>query len=113
MPVDGRSASARRTASDSVNVESQTGRYYRGPKVDQWRKEACAKREAKKELYAGAPADVTAEAFRLGKLVSVFHGSEDSLENEIRELELKFENDLEVDFIFYAYERAMFGEDEE
>ena len=61
----------------------------------------------------GAPADVTAEAFRLGKLVSVFHGSEDSLENEIRELELKFENDLEGDFIFYASERAMFGEDEE
>ena len=43
----------------------------------------------------------------------MFHGSEDSLENEIRELELKFENDLEGDFIFYASERAMFGEDEE
>ena len=64
-------------------------------------------------VCGGAPADVTAEAFRLGKLVSVFHGSEDSLENEIRELKLKFENDLEDDFIFYASERAMFGEDEE
>lgn len=98
----------------------EKGDYHRTPRVDQWRRETCASREAeatpkghrskyKTKARPGEGATI-AETFRLSKLYSAF-GSDFSLEVELHQHEV--EDQLDADVILYDSEQAMFREEEE